>query len=82
MHIPDKRILVLIKELEKGAKERIRVTVDEFKGRKYVDCRVYWQDSDGEWKPSKKGIALTQETIDEVIEALMKARDELSSKQM
>jgi hypothetical protein len=42
---------------------------------------VYWQDKDGEWEPGKKGIALNEETIDEVIEALQRARDELRTSQ-
>jgi len=32
---------LLTKELEKNPKERIRVTGEEFKERKFVDCRVY-----------------------------------------
>ena len=38
---------------------------------------MYWQDGEGEWRPSKKGIALNEDTIDEVIEALKKARTQL-----
>jgi hypothetical protein len=72
---------LLTKELEKNPKERIRVTGEEFKGRKFVDCRVYWLDAQGEWKPGKKGIALAEETIDEVIEALQRAREELRTSQ-
>jgi hypothetical protein len=57
------------------------VTVEKFKGRKFVDCRVYWLDGQDEWKPGKKGIALNKQTIDEVIEALQRARDELRTSQ-
>lgn len=64
---------MLIGEIEKNMKEKIRVSIEEYKGHKFVDCRVYWQDGGGGWKPSKKGIALNDETIDEVIEALQKA---------
>jgi hypothetical protein len=62
-----------IAEIEKNSKERIRVSVEEYKGHKFVDCRVYFQDEAGEWRPSKKGIALNADCIDEVIQTLQKA---------
>jgi len=62
-----------IAEIEKNMKERIRVSIEEYRGHKFVDCRVYWQDEQGEWRPSKKGIALNDECIDPVIQALQKA---------
>jgi hypothetical protein len=62
-----------IAEIEKNQKERIRISIEEYRGHKFVDCRVYWQDEQGDWKPSKKGIALNDECIDPVIEALQKA---------
>jgi predicted SpoU family rRNA methylase len=64
---------MLIAEIEKNAKEKIRVSIEEYKGHKFVDCRVYWKDKDENWKPSRKGIALNDETLDEVIKALKKA---------
>ena len=61
------------------------MSVEEFKGRKFVDCRIRWQDTQqntqGAWKSSKNGIALSEETIDEVIEALQRVRDELRTNQ-
>ena len=67
----------LIAELEKNQKEKIRISIEEYRGARFVDCRVYWEDDQGEWKPSKKGIALNDECINEVINALQKARKEL-----
>jgi len=64
---------MLFAEIEKNTKEKIRVSIEEYKGHKFVDCRVYWKDKDENWNPSRKGIALNNETIDEVIKALKKA---------
>jgi hypothetical protein len=64
-------------EIEKNMKERIRVSIEEYRGSTFVDLRVYWEDEQGEWRPSKKGIALNGDCIDQVIEALQKARKEL-----
>ncbi|MGA2106814.1 MAG: transcriptional coactivator p15/PC4 family protein [Syntrophorhabdales bacterium] len=70
---------MMIGEIEKNAKEKIRVSIEEYKGHKYVDCRVYFQDEAREWHPTKKGIALNPDIIDEVIEALQKASEKLET---
>ena len=64
---------MIISEIQKNMKEVVRISVEEYKGHKFVDCRVYWQDEAGDWKPSKKGIALNDECLDGVIEGLQKA---------
>jgi hypothetical protein len=69
-----------IAEIEKNAKERIRVSIEEYKGHKFVDCRVYFEDEGGEWRPTKKGIALNDKCIDPVIEALQKASKALEGR--
>ena len=76
-HKSEGRTTMLIAEIEKNSTERIRVAVTEYKGHKFIDCRVYFEDGQGEWRPTKKGIALNGETILEVIEALQKARQTL-----
>lgn len=71
----------LIKEIEKNSSNKIRVSLTDFKGHDFVDVRVYYEDEDGEYKPTKKGIALKPEVIPEVIEALQKAEKELKNTQ-
>lgn len=63
-----------IAEIEKNTKERIRVSIEEFRGSRFVDCRVYFENEDGAWIPTKKGIALNDESIGPVIKALQKAQ--------
>jgi Transcriptional Coactivator p15 (PC4) len=65
--------LTQIAEIEKNVKERIRVSIEEYHGRTFVDCRVYFRDDQGEWRPTKKGIALNLDCINEVIEDLQRA---------
>jgi len=66
-------------EIEKNSIERIRVQVSEFKGKRYIDCRVYFQGDDGLYHPSKKGITLSPDIVDEVVAALKEAKAELES---
>jgi hypothetical protein len=62
-----------IGEIQKG-KDKIIVTVKEFKGKQYIDLRTYFENDQGEWIPTKKGISLTPDNIDEMIEFLQKAK--------
>jgi len=70
--------MAVIAELEKNQKEKIRISIEEYRGSKFVDCRVFWEDQEGQWKPSRKGIALNGGCLGEVINALEKARKELA----
>ncbi|HAX18565.1 MAG TPA: transcriptional regulator [Actinobacteria bacterium] len=67
-----------IGELEKG-KDRIIVSLTEFKGRQYVDIRTYFENQEGEWIPTKKGISLTPENLDDMIKFLEEAKKKINS---
>ena len=61
-----------MKEIKKNSQEIIRVESKEYKGNKFVDCRVYFLDKDsGEYRPTKKGISFNHNVAKEVIEALL-----------
>lgn len=67
-----------IKKAEAGThRENIEVNVQTYRGKRFADVRVYYMDKAGDWRPTKKGIALTENVIDDVIEALTKAKAEL-----
>ncbi len=68
---------MLITEIQKNLKERLRVSIEEYRGSKFIDLRVYFEAEDGEWRPTKKGIALNHECIDSVIQALQEASNKL-----
>lgn len=64
-------------EIEKNPTERIKITISEFKKRKYVDIRTFFLNDDMEWMPTKKGVTIPPDLVDLVIEALNKAKIEL-----
>ncbi len=66
-----------IGEIQKNATEKILVTESEYKGRRFIDVRVYFEGDDGEYKPTKKGIALSGEVIDDIIEFLKEGSKKL-----
>lgn len=61
---------MILGEIQKNATEIIRVSKESFKGKDYLDIRIYFQNDEGEWKPTKKGITLSPEKVDELIEIL------------
>jgi hypothetical protein len=67
---------MILAEIEKNPMEKIMISISEFKKKKYVDVRVYFMDDDMEWKPTKKGVTIAPDLIDQVIEALNKAKEE------
>ena len=70
---------MLIAEIEKNSLERIRVQVTEYRGHRFIDCRVHYQGANGEWLPTKKGIALSGELAEEVAQAIHAAKNQLES---
>ena len=64
---------MIISESQKNTEKVVRISVEDYKGHKFVDCRVYWQDEAEDWKHSKKCIALNDECLDEVMGGLQKA---------
>ena len=66
----------IIGEVEKNGKEKIMVTLENYRGHRLCDCRVYWDDN-GTFRPSRKGISLNGECISGVIELLQKASKDL-----
>jgi hypothetical protein len=70
---------ILVHSFMKNALEEIRVSVSTYKGKKYVDLRVYYQDDNGEYKPSKKGIAISPELLPELENAIGKLKEIIES---
>ena len=52
----DEAVSEIISKFEKNSKEEVRVSVDEFRGRKLINIRVYYKDPTGEWLPGKQGL--------------------------
>ena len=70
-------VSMLIAKIDKNQKEKYHVSVEEFRGSRFIDCRVYFEDEDGVWIPTRKGVALNDESIGPVIRALQKAQKAL-----
>ncbi len=58
----------------KNSREEIRLTLDTFKGVELVNIRVWYRGDDGDYRPSKKGVAFKLDLLPQVIAALHKAQ--------
>jgi hypothetical protein len=64
---------VLIAEVRKNAREVLRVQLREFKGRQFVDVRLFATGADGGLVPTRTGIGLRPELLGPVLDALQAA---------
>jgi hypothetical protein len=63
--------------LEKNSVEKLWVQISHYKGSTFLDVRVYFQDDEGEWKPTKKGITVKKDAVAPLLELLKKVEKEL-----
>ncbi len=68
-----------IRDIEKG-NDLVRIELSEFKGNQYIGARIYYMDDKGDWKPTRKGITLTPEMMEQVRDALSEALKEVEGK--
>ena len=73
----DKKLLATI---PRTATEEIRVAISEYKGKKFLDMRVFYTtDGGASWLPTKKGIAVYPESLEQLQNAVELARKELEA---
>jgi len=56
----------------KNPLEEVRASITVFKGKQYVDLRIYYKGDDGEFYPSKKGLTLSLDLFSELEVAVQK----------
>ena len=59
-------------EFDKGNEEVVRATVSEFAGKRRADLRIYFRSEDGVWHPTKRGVSLTIDMVEELQAAVAK----------
>jgi hypothetical protein len=69
----------VVAQFKRNPTEEVRVGIKEFKGRRYIDLRIYYTDDKGEWKPTKKGISLATDFMPELKQAVDALEKELKA---
>ena len=78
--MPDDR--TVLHEFKRNADETLRVSLTTFKGRTYVDIRLFYTDAAGELAPTKKGVTVTPELWDEFRAGIASAEAALQDKNL
>lgn len=71
---------VLVKAIDKGLGGRIHIRLSKFRDRDYLDIRNFYETDDGEWKPTRKGIAVPVDLYDELMKGLAEAKPEIEKR--
>lgn len=70
----DAKILATI---ERSDTEQLQISVSEYKGKSYLNMRIYYTTDEGAtWLPTKKGVTFSPEQLDLLTEAIEAAREE------
>jgi hypothetical protein len=72
----------LIAKFEKNSKEEVRVSVDDFRGRKIMNLRVFYRAEGGQWLPGKQGIALSTDRYRDLADAVLQLGEWLQARNM
>jgi hypothetical protein len=67
----------IVHEFKRNPEETLRVSLSTFKGRTYIDVRLFYEDVNGELQPTKKGITVTPELWDEFRKGIAAAEQAL-----
>ena len=66
--------LQLVAVIRKSDKLEIRVSISKYRGRRFGDLRLFVPDEQGAWIPTRKGITVPFERLEELEKAVMKLR--------
>lgn len=72
----------VVAEMEKSFNEKILFSVSEFKGKQYADIRIYYEDDEGEWKPTKKGVTVSLDSFAEFVEHVQALESHLKTQKL
>ncbi len=64
---------MVVGQITKNKREVIKVTLEEWHGRRIVNVRVYFRAEDGEMRPSRKGLALSVDRLPDLVAVLTEA---------
>ena len=78
--MPDDR--TVLHEFKRNAEETVRVSLSVFKGKTYIDIRLFYTDANGELAPTKKGVTVTPELWDEFRTGIAAAEQTLQDKNL
>ena len=50
--------------------ERVRISLEKFRGRYGIDIRIYFMTQEGDWRPTKRGVRIPIEFKADLLDAI------------
>lgn len=75
--MPDNAKEKIVKEIAKNSLEKIIISLRKYREKDLIDARTYYQDSKGDWLPTRKGISISTEHYDDLKEGVLALEKEL-----
>ena len=72
----------IVHEFKRNAEETLRMSLSTFRGKTYVDIRLFYTDPNGELQPTKKGVTITPELWDEFRSGIANLEETLQAKNL
>lgn len=70
----------LIASIPRSATEQLQIAINEYKGKSYLDLRIFYTTDDGaNWLPTKKGVTVSPDNLELLKDAIEEAMQELMS---
>ena len=71
---------VLVGVIDKGLGSRVHVRLSRFRDKDYLDIRNFYEGDDGEWLPTRKGIAVPVELYADLMQVLEGAKEQVEAR--
>ena len=70
----------MIAVVPRNATEQLQIAVKEFKGKKYLDLRIFYTTDEGaSWLPTKKGVTCSPDNLEILRDAIDEAMKEFTT---
>jgi transcriptional coactivator p15 (PC4) len=70
---------IVVAQFEKNKKQEVRLSVENFHGKKLINIRVFYKDDDGAWKPGKQGLALSVDRYKDLAASILEVGQHLKT---
>lgn len=68
--------------IPRSATEQLQIAIKEYKGKSYLDMRIFYTTDDGAtWLPTKKGVTCSPENLETLKDAIDEAMKEFMSEE-
>ena len=70
----------ILATIPRSATEQLKISINSYKEKKYLDMRIYYTTDDGaNWLPTKKGVTVSPDNLPLLKDAVEEAMQELLS---